>query len=51
MGPGQAGSPGDRHYRDLYDLWLNNTPVPLAFDSQQVERVAETVFQLVPIIR
>ena len=51
LGPGQAGSPGDRHYRDLYDLWLNNVPVPLAFDSQHVEGVAETVFQLVPVVR
>ena len=51
MGPGQAGSPGDRHYRDLYDLWLNNTPVPLACDPQQVESVAEAVVQLVPVVR
>jgi penicillin amidase len=51
LGPGQGGSPGDRHYRDLYDSWLNNVPVPLAFDQQHVERVAETVFQLVPLIR
>lgn len=48
MGPGQGGSPGDRHYRDLYDLWLNNTPVPLAFDPQHVASVAESVFQLIP---
>ncbi len=51
FGPGQAGSPGDRHYRDLYDVWLNNTPVPLAFDPQHVESVAEAVFQLVPLVR
>ncbi len=51
LGPGQGGSPGDRHYRDLYDSWLNNVPVPLAFDSQHVARVAETVFQLVPVVR
>jgi len=51
MGPGQAGSPGDRHYRDLYDVWLHNTPVPLAFDPQQVESVAEAVLELVPVVR
>ena len=48
LGPGQGGSPGDRHYRDLYDLWLNNTPVPLAFDRQHVADVAEAVVQLTP---
>ena len=51
MGPGQGGSPGDRHYRDLYDLWLDNTPVPLAFTEEHVASVAEAVFQLVPIVR
>jgi penicillin amidase len=51
LGPGQEGSPGDRHYRDLYDLWLDNTPVPLAFDQQHVASVAEAVFQLVPRVR
>jgi len=51
MGPGQGGSPGDRHYRDLYDLWLNNTPVPLAFTEEHVASVAEAVFELVPITR
>ena len=50
MGPGQGGSPGDPHYRDLYDLWLNNTPVPLAFDAQQVASVAEALIQLVPAV-
>ena len=48
FGPGHGGSPGDRHYRDLYDSWLNNVPVPLAFDPQHVKSVAETVFQLAP---
>lgn len=51
FGPGQGGSPGDRHYRDLYDSWLNNVPVPLAFDPQHVNSVAETVFQLSPVVR
>jgi penicillin amidase len=51
LGPGQAGSPGEDHYRDLYDLWLNNTPLPLAFTEQHVASLAETVFQLVPVVR
>jgi penicillin G amidase len=49
MGPGQAGSPGDPHYRDLYELWLNNESFPLSFSAEQVARVAEPHVRLLPI--
>jgi penicillin amidase len=40
MGPGQAGSPGDPHFRDPYPLWLDNESFPLAFSAEQVALVA-----------
>jgi penicillin amidase len=48
MGPGQAGSPGDPHFRDLYPLWLANESFPLAFSAEQVARVAESHIRLLP---
>ncbi|MEI6116524.1 MAG: penicillin acylase family protein [Burkholderiales bacterium] len=48
FGPGQSGSPGDEHYRDLYDPWLDNTPVPLWFEPDEVSANAHSVIQLVP---
>jgi penicillin G amidase len=39
MGPGQAGSPGNPHFRDLYDLWLDNIMIPLSFSPNQVAHV------------
>lgn len=47
-GPGQAGAPGDPHYRDLYPLWLNNESFPLSFSAEQVARVAESKLTLRP---
>jgi len=48
MGPGQAGSPGDAHYSDLYHQWMDNTPIPLAFDKNHVDQVARTILELIP---
>jgi penicillin G amidase len=47
-GPGQAGSPGDPHYRDLYASWLSNESFPLSFSPEQVARVAEYQVRLLP---
>jgi penicillin amidase len=47
-GPGQAGSPGDPHYRDLYASWLDNESFPLSFSAEQVARVAEYQVRLLP---
>jgi penicillin G amidase len=48
IGPGQAGAPGDPHYRDLYALWLDNGSFPLSFSAGQVARVAESRLTLRP---
>ncbi len=48
FGPGQSGSPGDEHYRDMYDQWLDNIPVPLLFDPNQVEVHARSLVHLTP---
>ena len=49
MGPGQGGSPGDAHYSDLYHQWMDNTPVPLAFDKTHVDQVARSSIVLTPL--
>jgi len=49
MGPGQAGTPGDPHYRDLYASWLDNESFPLSFSAEQVARVADYRVRLLPI--
>jgi penicillin amidase len=49
MGPGQAGTPGDPHYRDLYASWLDNESFPLSFSAEQVARVAQSRVRLLPI--
>ena len=46
MGPGQAGSPGDQHYSDLYQPWMDNVPVPLAFHQEQVNELTRSVINL-----
>jgi len=48
MGPGQASTPGDPHYRDLYPMWLDNESFPLSFSAEQVARVAESKLTLRP---
>jgi penicillin amidase len=47
-GPGQAGTPGDPHFRDLYPMWLDNESFPLAFSAEQVASVAESRVRLLP---
>ncbi len=48
FGAGQGGSPGDPHYRDLYDHWLDNEPTPLLFTDEQVQSQAVSVLRLTP---
>jgi penicillin G amidase len=50
MGPGQAGTPGDSHYRDLYASWIDNESFPLSFSAEQVARVTESTIRLHPIV-
>jgi penicillin G amidase len=51
IGPGQAGTPGDPHYRDLYPLWLNGESFPLSFSVEAVAKVAERHIALHPVPR
>ena len=48
IGPGQAGSPGDAHFADLYDSWLDNGDLPLSFTDDAVRGVTERTLRLVP---
>ena len=48
FGAGQGGSPGDPHYRDLYDHWLDNIPTQLLFTQDQVASHATSVKRLIP---
>jgi penicillin G amidase len=50
MGPGQGGTPGDPHYRDLHALWLDNASFPLSFSAEQVARVAGSRLTLLPVV-
>ena len=46
--PGQAGSPEDPHFRDLFPLWAKGEYVPLSYTRPAVEAVTETVLKLTP---
>ena len=48
FGPGQAGSPGDEHYSDQYEQWLDNIPVALPFEPDQVAMLSYSFVHLVP---
>jgi penicillin amidase len=50
FGAGQGGSPGDPHYSDLYDHWLNNIPTPLIFTAEQIASQAKPVVKLIPTV-
>lgn len=38
--PGQSGNPGDRHFRDLHDLWLREEAFPLLYSRPRIEEGA-----------
>jgi penicillin amidase len=46
--PGQSGSPGSAHYRDLFPLWAKGEYVPLVYSRPAVEAATETVMKLTP---
>lgn len=39
--PGQSGNPDSPHYRDLFELWGQNTYFPVYFSRDKVKAVAE----------
>ncbi|MGI9090146.1 MAG: penicillin acylase family protein [Gemmatimonadaceae bacterium] len=46
--PGQAGNPGDPHYRDLFSLWANDRYFPVAYAPSHVAAVTEHTTMLLP---
>ena len=46
--PGQSGDPGSPHYRDLFELWIQNKYFPVLFTRGKIEGVAKTVTILAP---
>src|SRR5262249_50759423 len=43
---GQSGNPLSPHYDDLLPLWQRGDGVPIAWSSEEVEKVAQSVMQL-----
>jgi penicillin amidase len=46
--PGQSGSPGSAHFRDLAPLWAAGDYIPLPFGDRAVQDNAESTLTLVP---
>ena len=46
--PGQSGSPGSTHYRDLFPKWAKGQYVPLSYSRKAVEAATERVLKLTP---
>jgi penicillin G amidase len=46
--PGQSGTPGNKHYDDLMQLWLEGDYFPLAFSRPAVTGIAEHTIILEP---
>lgn len=46
--PGQVGTPGHRHYRDLLNPWAQGELFPLWYHDADVAREADEVLELVP---
>lgn len=46
--PGQSGSPGSPHFRDLFPVWAAGEFVPLSYSRPAVEAATETVLKLSP---
>lgn len=47
--PGQAGDPHNKHYRDLFALWVNHQYFPLFYSREKIDTVAERRLQLTPV--
>lgn len=46
--PGQSGTPGDAHYRDLAELWANGKYFPIFYSREKIKTVTEKRVLLVP---
>lgn len=46
--PGQAGDPKDPHYRNLFDIWVNDQYFPVFYSRKKVESVKEEMILLQP---
>jgi penicillin amidase len=46
--PGQAGNPEDPHYRNLFDLWVNDRFFPMYYSREKVEMITIERIQLNP---
>jgi penicillin amidase len=46
--PGQSGDPYNKHYRDLFPLWVENNYFPLYFSETKVKNAGEAVLKLFP---
>ena len=46
--PGQSGSPGSPHFRDLFSKWAGGDYVPLSYSREAVEAATERVLKLNP---
>ncbi len=46
--PGQAGNPDDPHYRNLFDIWVNDQYFPVFYSHEKVESVQDRILNLNP---
>lgn len=46
--PGQSGDPDDKHYRNLFDIWVQDQYFPLFFSKEKVESVQDEAILLTP---
>ncbi|MDX1939169.1 MAG: penicillin acylase family protein [Saprospiraceae bacterium] len=46
--PGQGGDPKNPHYRDLFDIWVNDQYFPVFYSRKKVESVKDGVLLLQP---
>lgn len=46
--PGQSGDPDDKHYRNLFDTWVNDRYFPVFFSKEKIESVADEQIILEP---
>ena len=46
--PGQGGNPDDKHYKNLFDIWVNNQYFPVLYSREKIEKVKDEVWRLEP---
>lgn len=46
--PGQSGNPDDNHYRNLFDIWVQDKYFPLFYSREKIQSVQEEMLQLIP---